>query len=81
MFQQAFNGGDKYRLRSVFSAVQPALHWIIVEAAVHSGLPPLNKGAIDKKSQQNSYHEKVTKQGKNIYLFMCLYCFHAKAKP
>jgi hypothetical protein len=31
--------------------VQSALHWKIVEAAVHSELPPLNKGAIDKKSQ------------------------------
>jgi hypothetical protein len=46
MFQQAFHGGGKYRLRSVFSAVQPVLHWIIVEAAVHSRLLPLNKGAI-----------------------------------
>jgi hypothetical protein len=53
MFQQDFHGGDKHRVSRLASAIQSAPHWKIVEAAVHSKLPPLNKGAIDKKSQQH----------------------------
>jgi hypothetical protein len=52
MFQQAFHGGDKRRVSRLASAIQSALHRKIMEPAVHSKLPPLNKGAIDKKSQQ-----------------------------
>jgi hypothetical protein len=51
------------------------------KAVIHSTFPPLNKGAIDLPKQQKKLHEEnATKKGKNIYLFMRLYCSHAKAK-
>src|SRR3972149_3761640 len=55
MFQQAFYGGDKCRISRLSSAVQSALHWDIVEIAVHSGLQSIYRGGIDKKSHNSSY--------------------------
>ena len=46
VFQRAFYGGDKCRNSRLASAVQSAPHWKNTEAAVHSRLESIYKGAI-----------------------------------
>ena len=82
MFQQAFYGGDKCRVSRLASAVKSALHWIIVEAAVHSALQAIYRGAIVFSEHNRGTLTKKTRLSR-VKTYIFLYVFtasHAKAK-
>jgi HAD superfamily hydrolase (TIGR01509 family) len=64
-FQPAFKGGDMCRVSCSASAIQSAL--VMVETAVHSPLPPLNKGGYTHREHNSpqAQRERFMKQKAN----------------